>query len=122
MNNQNIDDFTYPMTLLLRRVKPFPYDKVICKLTPNEKTNNNNIIENEFKLLRETRKNMDNNLNLYLTRMWINQPSNLQPLHKLHGTKVLANITNLDSTVIYFIDGDTISMTIPRNALASGWK
>jgi hypothetical protein len=54
-------------------------------------------------------------------RMWINQPSTLQPLHKLHGTNVLA-IPEGNGYVIYFLSGDTISMQASRNWLSLGWK
>jgi len=54
-------------------------------------------------------------------RMWIDQPSTLQPLHKYHGTNVLA-IPEGNDYRIYFLSGDTISMQASRNWLALGWK
>lgn len=56
-------------------------------------------------------------------RMWINQPSTLQPLHKLHGTNVLAIDCNYNDRLkeIYFLQGDTISMLAPKLSLSLGW-
>lgn len=54
-------------------------------------------------------------------RMWINQPSTLQPLHKYHGTNVLA-IPEAGGYTIYFLSGDTISMQASSNWLSFGWK
>jgi hypothetical protein len=53
--------------------------------------------------------------------MWIDQPSTLQPLHKYHGTNVLA-IPEGNDYRIYFLSGDTISMQASRNWLSLGWK
>ena len=56
-----------------------------------------------------------------MERMWINQPSTLQPYHNLHGVRVLA-IHEYDSTwQIYFLSGDVISQQIDRLALSDGW-
>lgn len=54
-------------------------------------------------------------------RMWINQPSGLQPLHHLHGTRVLAHHEYDDTWVVYFLEGDTISMQVLRLWLSEGW-
>lgn len=61
-----------------------------------------------------------------MLRAWINQPSVSQPLHKYHGVRVLADL--LDNTyersnvVVYFTDGPTISMVIPKSTLSfGGW-
>lgn len=54
-------------------------------------------------------------------RMWINQPSTLQPLHHLHGTRVLAQHEYDDTWQIYFLSGDTISMQASRLCLSEGW-
>lgn len=53
-----------------------------------------------------------------MRRMWINQPSTLQPLHHLHGVNVLA-----EGTKVYFLSGPTISMEVPTNPnpLSEGW-
>lgn len=56
-------------------------------------------------------------------RMWIDQPSTLQPLHALHGTNVLA-IPELDDANmmrIYFLSGPVISSRVPRLCLSNGW-
>lgn len=54
-----------------------------------------------------------------MTRMWINQPSTLQPLHHLHGTNVLSE----DGTNrIWFLSGPVISMVVPHNVLSLGWR
>lgn len=53
-------------------------------------------------------------------RMWVNQPSSHQPLHRLHGTNVLAVEEN-DSYRIYFLEGAVVSQTAPKEALSRGW-
>ena len=51
-------------------------------------------------------------------RYFINQPSTLQPHHKLHGAKVIG-IRERDSVIrIYFIEGDVISMQVQSNVLS----
>lgn len=57
-------------------------------------------------------------------RMWINQPSTLQPENKLHGRNVLAYNYNKEypTTLIYFTDGETVSQYVFTNALSEGWK
>jgi hypothetical protein len=56
-----------------------------------------------------------------IRRMWINQPSKLQPLHKLHGTNVLA-VHEYDSTYcIFFLDGPVVSQQVSRLCLSIGW-
>ncbi len=56
-----------------------------------------------------------------MTRMWFNQPSTLQPLHKFHGVRVLA-CPDTDRTMrAYFLSGNVISMQVPREALSAGW-
>lgn len=57
-----------------------------------------------------------------LTRMWINQPSTLQPLHALHGTNVLAVHEYDDTMRIYFLSGDCISQQVCRRVLSEGWR
>ncbi len=55
-------------------------------------------------------------------RMWINQPSRLQPYHNLHGVRVLA-IHEYDETwQIFFLGGDVVSQQIDQAALSKGWK
>jgi len=54
-------------------------------------------------------------------RMWINQPSRLQPYYHLHGTRVLAVRESDVTSQIYFLDGDVISQQIDPIALSKGW-
>lgn len=58
----------------------------------------------------------------HMKRMWINQPSTLQPYHHHHGENVLADV---DNEIVYFLHGAVISMRVPWvlwNVLANGWK
>jgi len=57
-------------------------------------------------------------------RCWINQPSTLQPLHKLHGTNVmvLGGPEWNGMVQIYFLSGDVISQLCDPLALSSGWR
>lgn len=56
------------------------------------------------------------------TRMWIDQPSSLQPHHKLHGTNVLAHPEYDGPTVrVYFLTGNVVSQQVLKNALSHGW-
>ena len=61
-----------------------------------------------------------------MKRMWINQPSTNQPLHKLHGTNVLVKSYVFedwgDSITVWFTSGEVISQLVPKNCLSSGWK
>ena len=57
-----------------------------------------------------------------LQRMWINQPSTLQPLHRLHGTNVLATPDAGKVHIVYFLSGDVISQQVPPNVLSKGWR
>ncbi len=63
----------------------------------------------------------DSNWTIKPQRMWINQPSTLQPLHKLHGKNVLAIRESQGWYTIYFLDGDVISQIAPLNTLSNGW-
>lgn len=56
-----------------------------------------------------------------IQRMWINQPSSLQPLHNLHGTNVLAVREGTDWR-IYFLNSDVISQQAPLTSLSEGWQ
>lgn len=56
-----------------------------------------------------------------IIRMWINQPSTLQPFHHLHGCRVLATHEYDDTWRIYFLQGDVISQQISKLALSPGW-
>lgn len=53
-----------------------------------------------------------------MERMFINQPSTLQPLHKYHGMNVLLNPK--DGTV-YPVEGPIHSMMVPSDCLSMGW-
>ena len=55
-----------------------------------------------------------------IDRRMINQPSKKQPLHKLHGTRVLADwsTTNFISVQVYFVEGDVVSARVPIDALS----
>ena len=55
-------------------------------------------------------------------RMWVNQPSTLQPHHDQHGTNVLAYEEYPGSWVVYFLDGSTISQQMLGTALSEGWQ
>jgi hypothetical protein len=64
----------------------------------------------------------ENKMNI-VKRMWINQPSTLQPFHHLHGTNVLAHFDEkTGKTTVYFLDGETVSSMVPNNVLAGGWQ
>lgn len=58
-------------------------------------------------------------------RMWINQPSTLQPLHKLNGINVLADTQDNEhsgkSIRIYFLNGEVVSQLAPKLSLSPGW-
>lgn len=56
-----------------------------------------------------------------LSRMWINQPSTLQPYHTLHGQRVLAMPERGETWRVYFLSGEVVSQQISKAALSSGW-
>lgn len=58
-----------------------------------------------------------------LRRMWINQPSTLQPHHDLHGVRVLAQDSEFGPKYsrIWFTSGDVVSMEMFNSALSRGW-
>lgn len=62
--------------------------------------------------------------NMELARMWINQPSTLQPLHKMNGVNVLAcpKRKGLATRRVYFLRGDIISQEVPSVILSEGWN
>lgn len=51
-------------------------------------------------------------------RAWINQPSTLQPLHRLHGTRCIAQDSGERSVRIWFTEGDVHSMEVLRECLS----
>lgn len=57
-------------------------------------------------------------------RMWVNQPSTLQPHHNLHGECMLVvpEPFSPDYVRAYFIDGDTVSKMMPLSAFSEGWR
>lgn len=56
-------------------------------------------------------------------RMWINQPSTLQPHHDLHATNVLVarEASAPGMRRVYFLRGAVISMVLPAVVLSPGW-
>jgi len=56
-----------------------------------------------------------------LERMWIDQPSTTQPLHRLHGTNVLAVREDDRYMRVYFLSGDVISQLASSYWLSKGW-
>ena len=56
-----------------------------------------------------------------MQRMWINQPSTIQPLHHLHGRRVLAQRESDSVTRVYFLSGEVINQQVPNLALSPGW-
>lgn len=59
--------------------------------------------------------------NNYPRRMWVNQPSTLQPMHALHGTNVIA-VRDTGGWRVYYLSGETISSHAPEGALSEGWR
>lgn len=57
-----------------------------------------------------------------IKRMWINQPSAHQALHKLHGVNVLALLEAPSTYRIYFLSGNIVSQRVPALALSEGWR
>jgi hypothetical protein len=57
-----------------------------------------------------------------LTRMWINQPSTLQPLHARHGTNVLAQPYDGDRVEVFFLSGEVVSLITSKETLSPGWR
>jgi len=61
-----------------------------------------------------------------MKRMWINQPSTLQPHHALHGTNVLMveppdDEERTDIREVYFLSGPVHSQKMSILALSEGW-
>lgn len=57
-----------------------------------------------------------------IRRMWINQPSTLQPLHDLHGVNVLAYPEYDDTFRCFHLSGECVSFHASRSCLSEGWK
>ncbi len=66
----------------------------------------------------------DLELSIDMVRMWINQPSTLQPDHKLHGQEVLASFpSDRDGFIrVYPNSGALIATSVHKSILESGWK
>lgn len=56
-----------------------------------------------------------------MKRMWINQPSTLQPHHDLHGVNVLAQREYGDTFRVWFLTGDVVSQQMFGSTLSDGW-
>lgn len=60
-----------------------------------------------------------------MQRMWINQPSTLQPDHALHGERVLVALSEWargDAAIrVWFTHGGIISGMVRRLSLVPGW-
>lgn len=56
-----------------------------------------------------------------IKRAWVNQPATTQPLHHMHGTRVLRRPDGPGFAQIYFIDGPVHSMRVQTAALSDGW-
>jgi len=60
-----------------------------------------------------------------LVRLWINQPSTLQPDHEYHGTNVWADEDEWDFGEeyldVWLSDANVHSMRIARSSLSRGW-
>ena len=56
-----------------------------------------------------------------IERMWVNQPSTMQPYHLLHGVNVLARHEFDDTLEIFFLYGKEISLYADRLVLSPGW-
>lgn len=58
-----------------------------------------------------------------MERMWVNQPSTLQPDHELHGTNVLMDdSTDKDYPDVYFLSGPVVAQKMAKLSLSKGWK
>lgn len=57
-----------------------------------------------------------------MRRMWINQPSTLQPLHRMHGVNVLAVEEYKGTMRVYFLSGDVVSQQVFTRCLSPGWR
>jgi hypothetical protein len=57
-----------------------------------------------------------------MKRMWINQPSTLQPHHSMHGVNVLACEERPGTMRVYFLSGNVVSQEMFSNCLSLGWR
>ena len=64
---------------------------------------------------------LDHN-NTAMKRMWVNQPSTLQPYHKFDRMRVLVPENTVPGAVrVYFTEGPIISTMMNPMALSGGW-
>jgi hypothetical protein len=58
-----------------------------------------------------------------MKRMWVNQPSKFQPLHEIHGVRVLAQDSEFGPKFnrVWFTSGKIVSMEVPASVLSDGW-
>ena len=57
-----------------------------------------------------------------MKRMWINQPSKLQPMHHHHGENVLVCDGSYEHTrQAYFLSGNVVSQEVRKEILSDGW-
>jgi hypothetical protein len=57
-----------------------------------------------------------------MKRVWVNQPSTLQPYHEWHGQNLLAVVEDERYSRVYFLSGPVVSMQMLTPALSEGWK
>lgn len=57
-----------------------------------------------------------------VNRMWINQPSTLQPYHRWHGENFLVVDDGPEHYQAFFLSGDVINMRVRREAMSPGWN
>lgn len=57
----------------------------------------------------------------FARRAWINQPSASQPLHSMHGVRVIALPAQDGYCTVYPVDGDTVSLRASTSCLSDGW-
>ena len=80
-----------------------------------------NAIEQSLEKLKKQKTKIPLNIGNYINRMWINQPSTLQPLHHLNGTCVLAGPNYDGSRRIWFLSGNITDMECFDLCLSEGW-
>lgn len=57
-----------------------------------------------------------------ICRAWINQPSKLQPLHRLHGTRCIAVYNRPGNVQLWFTEGEIHSMDADPLCISEGTK
>jgi len=99
-----------------RSLRAIEWDAIVAFLKANPRTAAQPEREAVIEKMQQTGRPMA------LKRMWIDQPSTLQPLHSLHGTNVLAQPDTDKVMRVYFLSGDVISQQVPNEALSPGWN